>query len=159
MRQKYLILKDPENNRLILREFAEVDKEMFSLLCEETYPGDAVQAAIAGGPDALARMIRTHNMYPPGYYTEQICEAVIALFQSDDQQSTELQFDDKAIIRKEAEEEALLAEEDEEDVEIDDLLEDDEDNSDDFKEDDNLGKLSTTIKVAEDDSLDVEDPT
>jgi hypothetical protein len=47
MRQKYLILKDPDNDRLILREFAEVDKEMFSLLCEESYPTESLQAAIA----------------------------------------------------------------------------------------------------------------
>lgn len=158
MRQKYLILKDPDNDRLILREFAEVDKEMFSLLCEEAYAGDALQAALAEGPEALARMIRTHNMYPPGYYTQQICEAIIALFESDEQQSAELQFDDKALIRKEAEEEALLEEEGEEGVEIDDLLDEDEDDSsDEFEGEDNLNNLSTSIKVAEDDSLDGED--
>jgi len=159
MRQKYLILKDPENGRLILREFAEVDKEMLSLLCEETYASDALQAAIAEGPDALARMIRTHNMYPPGYYTQQICEAIITLLQSDDQPSAELQFDDKAILRKAAEEEALLEEEEEDEgVEIDNLLDEDEDESaDEFEEEEDLSTLSTSLKVAEDDSLDVED--
>ncbi|MFY9940900.1 MAG: hypothetical protein WAK57_01890 [Desulfobacterales bacterium] len=158
MRQKYLILKDPENDRLILREFAEVDKEMFSLLCEETYANDALQAAIAEGPDALARMIRTHNMYPPGYYTQQICEAIITLLQSDDQPSAELNFDDKAILRKAAEEEALLEEEEDEGVEIDNLLDDDDENADEFEEEEDLSTLSTTsLKVAEDDSLDVED--
>jgi hypothetical protein len=159
MRQKYLILKDPENDRLILREFAEVDKEMFSLLCEETYPREAIQAAIAEGPDALARAIRTHNMYPPGYYTQQICESIITLLQSDDQPSAELQFDDKAILRKAAEEEALLEEEDDEGVEIDNLLDDDDESADEFEEEEDLSNLSTSLKVAEDDSLEVEDDT
>ena len=159
MRQKYLILKDPENDRLILREFAEVDKEMFSLLCEESYPMESLQAAIAEGPDALARVIRTHNMYPPGYYSQQICESIITLLQSDDQPSAELQFDDKAILRKAAEEEALLEEEDDEGVEIDNLLDDDDENADEFEEEEDLSNLSTSLKVAEDDSLEVEDDT
>jgi hypothetical protein len=159
MRQKYLILKDPDNDRLILREFAEVDKEMFSLLCEESYPTESLQAAIAEGPDALARVIRTHNMYPPGYYSQQICESIITLLASADQPSAELQFDDKAILRKAAEEEALLEEDEDEGVEIDNLLNDDDENADEFEEEEDLSNLSTSLKVAEDDSLEVEDDT
>lgn len=159
MRQKYLILKDPDSDRLILREFAEVDKEMFSLLCEESYPMESLQAAIAEGPDALARVIRTHNMYPPGYYSQQICESIITLLASADQPSTELQFDDKAILRKAAEEEALLEEDEDEGVEIDNLLDEDDENADEFEEEEDLSNLSTSLKVAEDDSLEVEDDT
>jgi hypothetical protein len=159
MRQKYLILKDPDSDRLILREFAEVDKEMFSLLCEESYPMESLQTAIAEGPDALARVIRTHNMYPPGYYSQQICESIITLLASADQPSTELQFDDKAILRKAAEEEALLEEDEDEGVEIDNLLDEDDENADEFEEEEDLSNLSTSLKVAEDDSLEVEDDT
>jgi hypothetical protein len=159
MRQKYLILKDPDSDRLILREFAEVDKEMFSLLCEESYPMESLQAAIAEGPDALARVIRTHNMYPPGYYSQQICESIITLLASADQPSAELQFDDKAILRKAAEEEALLEEDEDEGVEIDNLLDEDDENADEFEEEEDLSNLSTSLKVAEDDSLEVEDDT
>ncbi|HSM73879.1 MAG TPA: hypothetical protein VK852_04565 [Desulfobacterales bacterium] len=159
MRQKYLILKDPDSDRLILREFAEVDKEMFSLLCEESYPMESLQTAIAEGPDALARVIRTHNMYPPGYYSQQICESIITLLASADQPSAELQFDDKAILRKAAEEEALLEEDEDEGVEIDNLLDEDDENADEFEEEEDLSNLSTSLKVAEDDSLEVEDDT
>jgi hypothetical protein len=37
MKQKYEILKDEDNKRLIIREYAELDKDVMSLLCEESY--------------------------------------------------------------------------------------------------------------------------
>ena len=43
MRQKYMILKDDENGKLIIRELAELDKEMFSMLCEETYEKNKIK--------------------------------------------------------------------------------------------------------------------
>jgi hypothetical protein len=37
MRQKYLILKDDKKEVLTLKEYAELDKGLFTLMCEETY--------------------------------------------------------------------------------------------------------------------------
>jgi hypothetical protein len=34
MKQKYAIVRDDKNKQLIVREFAELDKEILSLLCE-----------------------------------------------------------------------------------------------------------------------------
>ena len=53
MKQKYLILKNDEKTKLIIKEFAELDKEMFSFLCEETFDDESVTSAIAKGEDFL----------------------------------------------------------------------------------------------------------
>ena len=37
MKQKYLILNDKKNKQIKIQEFAELNKQMLSLLCEETY--------------------------------------------------------------------------------------------------------------------------
>ena len=34
MKQKYSIYKDTSNQKLIIKEYAELDKEILSLLCE-----------------------------------------------------------------------------------------------------------------------------
>ena len=66
MKQKYTIIKDSTNKQLIIREFAELDKEILSLLCEETYEQKAILAAIKKGKDNLISALRTKNLYPPG---------------------------------------------------------------------------------------------
>jgi hypothetical protein len=59
MKQKYLILKNDEKTKLIIREFAELDKEIFTFLCEETFDDESVTSAIAIGKDALIATLRT----------------------------------------------------------------------------------------------------
>ena len=53
MRQKYEIVRDDDNKRLIIREFAELDKDVMSPLCEETYDRKSIKSAITLGRDAL----------------------------------------------------------------------------------------------------------
>ncbi|MCK7511232.1 MAG: hypothetical protein MZV70_49000 [Desulfobacterales bacterium] len=54
MKQKYEILRDDDNKRLIIREFAELDKDTMSLLCEESYDKKAIKSAIGHGPGRAA---------------------------------------------------------------------------------------------------------
>ena len=68
MKQKYVILKNDEKNELIIQEYAELDKEMLSLLCEESYNGPFIESAISAGKDALIVALRTQNLYPPGLF-------------------------------------------------------------------------------------------
>lgn len=124
MKQKYLILKNEDKNELVIKEFAELDKEMMSLLCEETYEISTLQAAFEQDKEALVKALRTHNMYPPGVYAEQIAEAVIALFAPDANPSAELFFEDKDLFVVEEEEtpEAAADDSGEEAVDVDGLL-------------------------------------
>ena len=51
MKHKYLIEKNEEKNELIIKEFAELDKEILSYLCQETYAQEKIRSAIAKGKE------------------------------------------------------------------------------------------------------------
>lgn len=160
MKQKYVILKDDGTDEFILREFAELDKEAMSLLCEERYAREALETAIQKGRDALIQAMRTPNMYPPSSYIERIAERVTALVSGDVESPAEIILDDVENIirdRKEAAEAAEAAEDDSSD--LDELLDDDDDAMEDDFEDDDIPSIdsNSSIKIADDDSLDVDD--
>jgi len=152
MKQKYAIIRDDDQKALVVREYAELDKEMMSLLCEETYPQDHIDAALKEGHQAVINAIRTNNMYPPTAFAHAIAEAIAGLLAEGGNQSAELFFDDKDLFSKEMPED----EEDEdmddvdEDVDVDDLLDDDID--DDFEDEKVINNLKSSIKVSEDDT-------
>ena len=145
MKQKYQITRDDENQILTIREFAELDKDILSPLCEENYPMKAIQKAVQDKKEVLIAALRTKNMYPPGVYAERIAAGVTALLQSQDQ-TIELFFDDIELLAAEEEEmETLLEKKSEED--LDELLEDgyEEDNLEDKE---GLKKLDSSLKIA-----------
>ncbi len=156
MKQKYAIIRDDDQSKLIVREYAELDKEMMSLLCEETYDQDAIAIAVKNGRQAVIDAIRTNNMYPPTIFAEPIAKAIEGLLGEGGNSSAELFFDDKEFFIKETEVVAAEPEEDVEDeVAVDELLEDDID--DDFSDDEVLTDLKSSLQVADDDTSDVED--
>lgn len=95
MRHNYMILKNKVKNELIIREFAETDSDLFSLLCEETYDAKAVASAIKRGKKDLLSILRTQNLYPPSFFTDKLAEMVMELYRSKDRDAAELFFDDK----------------------------------------------------------------
>lgn len=125
MKQKYLILKNDEKTKLIIREFAELDKEMFTFLCEETFDDESVTSAIAIGKDALIAKLRTKNLFPIGIYAKELASAVTKMYESGNDQSVELIFDDHDLMKKEKEEPLVDDDIEDEVVEIDELLEED----------------------------------
>lgn len=152
MKQKYEIIKDSEKNTLILREYAELDKDTLSPLCEESYDITAIAAAVSGGKSTLVAALRTKNMYPPGLYAEKIAATVTELLGDGEKQAAELLFDDIELLNREREREIREAEiKDEVEVEeIDELLTDDfEDDEDDFEGDGEIKDINS-LKVADD---------
>jgi len=152
MKQKYEIIKDSEKNTLILREYAELDKDTLSPLCEESYDITAIAAAVSGGKSTLVAALRTKNMYPPGLYAEKIAATVTELLGDGEKQAAELLFDDIELLNREREREIREAEiKDEVEVEeIDELLTDDfEDDEDDFEGDAEIKDVNS-LKVADD---------
>ncbi len=151
MKQKYNIYKDTNNEKLIIKEYAELDKEILSLLCEESYPDDTIVAAIQSGADALVRALRTRNMYPPSIFANKIASAVISLYENGEEQSIEIMFDDKELFEKEAE---AADPEDSVDADSEDMDELLDDEIDDVYEDKKLIKdLKSSLKVADDDAI------
>ena len=109
MRQKFLIQKTDANSDLKIKEFANLDreykysewvldKEFFSLICEETYDQKSILSAIKKGKENLILTMRTPNMYPIGIYADKIANSIIELYDSKNNQSVELLFDDKEFL-------------------------------------------------------------
>lgn len=156
MKQKYEILKDDENKRLIIREFAELDKDVMSLLCEESYDKKVVKSAIAAGREALITALRTKNLYPPGVYAGKIADTVMEMFSSKGKVSEEIVFDDLEFLARghEAAESAVSYEG--EAPEIEDLLDVGLDEEK-FEEGDEVKKLDTSLKIEDDEFADIDD--
>ena len=144
MKQKYLISKESDQKKLVIKEFAELDKEMLSLLCEEEYDTKTIKSAISKGKEALISELRTNNMYPPSVYAEKIAQAVIDIFGSKGSQSVEIAFNDVDLIIKE---QALAEELDETENTVDDI---DKLIDDDPKEKTTKKKKKATSKIKKD---------
>ena len=154
MKQKFLIKNDLQSGKFIIREYGELDKDIFSLLCEETFEHEIISRAAEKGEAALVSTLRTKNMYPPGIYAEKIAESVMELLASQDEESIEVFFNDSDVL---AMEEPEVAQEDviEEDESLDGMLA--EDGGDDLKEDLKIKKNRSGLKVADEEAADPPD--
>ena len=155
MKQKYTILKDIDNRRLVIREYAELDKQIMSLLCEETYENKVIRPAIKSGKESLISILRTKNLYPPNSYTEKIADAVIDLYGSKGKESVDLFFDDIELLTKEREALELAEELEDEPSDLDEMLEDDFE--DEYEDKGEIKKIDSSLKIADDDYLDMDD--
>jgi len=153
MKQKYQIVRDDKQLKIL--EYAELDKDTMSLLCEQSYPLDKVIASASQGREILISTLRTRNMYPLGTYAVRIAEAVETMLETDSDEPVELIFDDIDLVIRDREiaeaAEALEAA----DAEIDDLLEDEVDDG--FTEKMDIAKLKSSIRVADDEPADIDD--
>ena len=158
MKQKYTISKNDEKTGIIIREFAELDKEIFSFLCEEIFEDETVKSAIEKGQEALIQTLRTQNLFPLGIYAKEIAAAVKKMYETGDDQPIELLFDDSDLLTKTKEEEKQLPLDEIEDeaVGIDDLLDEDVPEED-FDEKDDIKNLPYSLKISDDDSSDIDE--
>jgi hypothetical protein len=112
MRQKYIISLEGVKDELKIREYAIIEKalkkaassllgnESFSFLGEEKYEGSIISSSILKGIDALIAALRTRNLYPVGPLAIKIAESVMALYNSKEERSVELFFDDVEVFEK-----------------------------------------------------------
>ena len=156
MKQKYSILKDDKKNKLIIREYAELDKEIFSLLCEEMYDNESIESAIAKGKETLISTLRTKALFPINIYAEKIAEAVINMYEHDNDQSVELFFNDLDILTKGRRAPVVEVEVESDPVEIDELLAGDISDSD-LDDDSEIKNITSPIKVIDEDQNNIED--
>jgi len=110
MRQKYVISRNEDQKMLKIREYAILDKnfnkvessmlqkENFSFLCEETYEDEIIKSSISEGMNALVAILRTDNIFPIDLYATKIAGSVMALYNSSENGSVELFFDDIDLI-------------------------------------------------------------
>ena len=153
MKQKYTILKNNDNSRLIIQEKGELDKDIFSLLCEESYDDAVISSAVTAGREKVIAVLRTKNMYPPRGHAEKIADMVMDFYTANKFEPVDIAIDEPAASSKEILTEAFMGIEEDAEV-IEDLLEEDFDgDSDDSDE----IKIDSSIKIADDDAVDVED--
>jgi len=155
MKQKYLIINDKENKQFKIQEFAELNKETLSLLCEEAYDYKTIKSAISTGKDALISTLRTNNLYPPGIYAEKIAYAIVQLYKSKDEESVELFFDDINLLGKKRRSSAISEQIKDDSADLDEILEDDL--NDDYPEKNGLKKIGSSLKIEDDDYVDIND--
>ena len=151
MKQKYLIQKSDDDKKLIIKELAEIDKDIFSILCTETYDLKNMTSAAQKGKDALLSEIRTRNFFPAIQTATQIMEAVVNIIDAEVNETLEIFINDADTLANK-----------EEDLEVIDDLEDDEDQLDDLLEDAvdvydekiAIKQINSSINVDDDDVID-----
>ncbi|MBW1695199.1 MAG: hypothetical protein JRH18_01895 [Deltaproteobacteria bacterium] len=148
MKQKYVIKKQ-DDSELVIQEFAELDKDSMTLLCEEVYDKKKIESALKKNKESLIEALRTPNLYPAGIFAEKIADSVMALFESEDRNSLELFFDDYDYIAGGRKKPARIEQTEGETADITNLLE--EEFEEGFDEKPAVDKLNSTIKVDEDD--------
>jgi len=160
MKQKYLIINDKKNKQFKIQEFAELNKETLSLLCEEAYDYKTIKSAVSSGKDALISTLRTNNLYPPGIYAEKIAYALVQLHKSKDEESVELFFDDINLLAKKRQSSGTTVQLEDDSADLDEMLEDDfgdDDDDDDYPEKNGLKKMGSSLKIEDDDYVDIND--
>jgi len=155
MKQKYLIINDKANKQIKIQEYAELNKEMLSLLCEEAYDYKTIKSAISAGPEALISALRTNNLYPPGIYAEKIASAVTELYKAKDQESLELFFDDINLLAQKREIAEVTEQLEDDSADLDEMLDDSYEDT--FEDKDDFRKLDSPIKPADNDFGDPDD--
>ena len=155
MKQKYTMMRSDDKTKLVIQEFAELDKDVMSLLCEESYDFKTIKSAIKGGKEALINALRTPNMYPAKACADKIADSVMALQDSPDQNSVEVFFDDFDFIapRRSKTNKKDAIEKDA--AEIDAFVEDEFD--EDYDEKPSIDTNNPSIKVEEEDMSDIEE--
>jgi len=105
MRQKYSISQEGAANDLTIKEYAIVDKELrhstwmfvedsYALMYQEKYAGKVIETAISKGMDVLITTLRTDNLFPIEPFASKIAETVVALYDSNEDRTVEVFFDD-----------------------------------------------------------------
>jgi len=157
MKHKYSIERNEEQKQLIIKEFAELDKDILSFLYQETYNEEQITAAMAKGKEKLIAALRTQNMYPSGLFANKIAEAVMTMYGPNPSHSNEVMLDDVDFITKLRLKRKALKDHEDDTPDLDDLLEDDFE--EDFDDKPPIKKIDSSIKVVEDeyDDFDEED--
>ncbi|MGD9138521.1 MAG: hypothetical protein PVH42_17305 [Desulfobacterales bacterium] len=153
MKQKYLIINDKKNKQFKIQEFAELNKETLSLLCEEAYEYKTISSAMRQGKDALIGALRTNNLYPPGIYAEKIAAALVQLKKSKDEESSELFFDDISLLAKNQQSSEVTEQLEDDSADLDEMLEDDFNEN--YTEKDGIKKIDSSLKIEDDDYVDI----
>ena len=113
MIQKYSIIQDLDKNTLIINEYSLLEKTHkygdvvrygetdFTFVCKEEYSSDIIGAAVLQGKNTIISTIRTNNLYPIEHHVNQLADSIIDLYETVENTSVDLVFDDKELLQSE----------------------------------------------------------
>ena len=148
MKQRFSISRDTGGEKIVIREYAELDKGVYSLLCEESYAVATLQAALAKGTDRVVAMLRTESFFPTSYVVKKLVTTLEDYFQQGNGETVKIEADDAECIKR-----ASRALPVDENGGIDDLL--DVENEEIIEDQQPVGKLEAPIKIAEDEAPEI----
>jgi hypothetical protein len=154
MRHKYVITRSQGSEELTLHELSELDKDVFSLVCEEKFPESAIASAAGQGVEALISELRTTNFYPCWLFATKIAESIPRLFAPENAMSVEVYCDDADYLSKKRVVADVIEEIEEDAGDVDELLEDDFDA--DFDDDIKTPGIETSVDDLLEDDFDGE---
>jgi hypothetical protein len=147
MKHKYIIQKNRAAEAFSIKEYAELDKGIFSFVCEENYDPKLFQGALKKGTKPFLTLLRTKNFFPPNQFAERIVRSLTAFLESPDQDSMELLCDDAEFLPRNSKV-ARASGEIEKDAEpLDDFIEQEDSLETDFDDTVNTRDGVVSIKV------------
>lgn len=124
MKQQFLVVRGEAKTDLLIREFAELEKNETSLVGEHVFKETDLKKAAQTGLGELIGQLRTTDFFPPAFLAEKLAQAVIEMLKDAGKESVEVMMDDMAIMK---DQESDFVDDDlDDDEDIDELLEDDE---------------------------------
>ncbi|MDX9785395.1 MAG: hypothetical protein RBT11_01350 [Desulfobacterales bacterium] len=125
MRHKYVITLDNENEKMVLQEYGELDKDIFTIVSEERYQRSVIQGAMGQGIDPLIHAMRTRDFYPCGTVAAKIASSVITLLEGQSETAIEVICDDSDYLTKKGSPVIFVEDVEDDAPDVADLLEDD----------------------------------
>ena len=107
MKHMYEVIK--KESELIVRESGELDKEIYTLLCEEKHDLDRVLQALDDGLDSLISVLRSANFSPTRFAAEKLALAVAEVCRSEEN-GIEFVLDDTEVLSDDGRHAELLEE-------------------------------------------------
>ena len=148
MKQRFSISRNTDGEKVVIKEYAELDKGMYSLLCEESYAVEAVVAALAKGPDHVITLLRTESFFPIIFFTEKLIATIDDYLQQGSTEVVKIDADDTECIKSISEQVPQGGNDG-----IDDLPGVDTEEM--IAGEEPVGKLETPIKIAEVETVEV----
>ena len=148
MKQRFSISGNTGGEKIVIKEYAELDKGTFSLLCEESYEVAAVEAALEKGRNHVIALLRTESFFPTNDFAEKLTAGLMDFIKQGGSDLVTIDADDSECISSSSKDvpeevngsvDVLL------DVDGEDIIDDDEP----------VEKLEVPIKIAEDETVDI----
>lgn len=150
-----MILKSDDGKSIVIKEYAEIDKELFSVLCEQHYDIKEIETAVKKGKSSLLSMIRNRNFFPPIESTGQILEGIENLLRSGSNETIEIEINDSENLSGKEVEMDVIDDIEDDGEQLDDLLDETVDvDVDVFDESLGIKEINSSLKVDEDEVID-----